>query len=592
MLTRPESFRPELLFSLTGRLLFIVLFNEVLIMLAFQLFGLNTLPEPAEAILDGVLLTVLSAIPIYFWIIVPVLRERRRTDEMLHLLAAAIQNATEAIIITDSKATIEYVNPAFSQITGYSKSEAIGNNPRMLQSGKQDKAFYIEMWRVLTTTGKWQGKVWNRRKNGEVYHEALNIRAIFDANGEVTHYLGTFSDTTEQDQMERMLLQAQKMDALGTLVGGVAHNFNNMIAGITGKTYLAERSTDDPKVLGFLREIDQISQRAADIVRQLLLFSREVHQEKQHVNLTTLFQSACRTARFGVPENIAFETRFCKEDLIAYADAAQLEQVLINLINNARDACMGQPNPRITVSLKRLSWESFTQRDKFKICASEIACLEVEDTGIGIPEAEIEHIFDPFYTTKEAGAGTGLGLSMSYGAIESHGGVIDVQSTVGKGTRFVVGIPIVNEELIPVMPETATEVVVSSSSADLLVMIVDDEEMIRSTLSQILQSLGYKVITATNGQEACDLFDQHGERISLVMTDRVMPKLDGERALEQMRRTRPELPAIIISGYSSEESDLDDITKLVSKPFRIAKISKVVSELLQKPAKTTPPVHR
>jgi len=583
MIRRPESFRPELIFALAGRLLLIILVVEVLIMLAFRTIGLDSLPDPAAAILDGLLLTVFSAPLCYYWILLPALAERRKADERIGLLAAAIHNSGEAIIMTDRDARIIYVNPAFSVITGYSSDEAIGQNPRLLQSGKQSKMFYVRMWESLTTTGRWQGKVWNKRKNGEIYHEALSVRAIRNPAGETTHYIGTFTDTTEQEQMERMLHHAQKMDALGTLVGGVAHNFNNLIAGITGKTYLAQRRTEDPDLLQQLRDIEQISDRASAIVKQLLMFSRHVEQEKQQVNLTMLFQSACRTARFGVPENIELITNFCNEDLFAYADAAQLEQVLINLINNARDACANQPKPRITVSLQRLSWESCDQKDKFKICASEIACLQVEDNGTGIPQEDIEHIFEPFYTTKEAGKGTGLGLAMSYGAVEAHGGIIDVQSTLGKGTIFMVGIPVLNET-IKASEIESTSMVVHASSEDQLVLVVDDEEIIRSTLSQILQSLGYEVVTAGDGEEACEIFAGIADRVALVVTDQIMPKMSGEQALEIMRRRRPDLPAVIISGYSPEDTSINDITRTISKPFRVAGVSQVVDELLKSPS--------
>jgi len=586
MIRRPESFRPELVFTLAGRLLLIILVVEVLIMLAFRVIGLDTLPDMAAAILDGLLLTVFSAPLCYYWILLPALRERRKADERIGLLAAAIHNSGEAIIMTDRDATIIYVNPAFTAITGYSSDEAIGQNPRLLQSGKQSKVFYSRMWESLITTGRWQGKVWNKRKSGEIYHESLHVRAIRDAAGVTTHFIGTFTDTTEQEQLERMLQHAQKMDALGTLVGGVAHNFNNLIAGIAGKTYLALRRTEDPELQTHLQDIEQISDRASAIVKQLLMFSRDVEHEKQHVNLTMLFQSACRTARLGVPENIELVTDFCREDLFAYADAAQIEQVLINLINNARDACANRPHPRIRVSLQRLSWESCNQKDKFKICASEIACLQVEDNGTGIAQEDIDHIFEPFYSTKEAGKGTGLGLAMSYGAVESHGGIIDVQSTLGVGTIFMVGIPILNEVTATEAKESG--VVVQATGKDQLVLVVDDEEIIRSTLSQILKSLGYQVVTAADGEEACQIFAGIADRVSLVVTDQIMPKMNGELALEKMRQRRPDLPAVIISGYSPEDTEINAITRSISKPFRVAGVSRVLNELLQSSTKKSP----
>jgi len=564
----------------------VVFTAEYAVMTLFNIFNIEALlSEELEAFADSSLLLLFSAAPVYFLIVKPVVRISKDYQDHLENLVEALEGAADAVIITDANGVIVYINKAFTDITGYSADEVLGHNPSMLQSGKQSEAFYKMMWRSLDTTGKWQGEIWNKRKNGEVYPEHLHIRSILDADAKVKFYIGIFSDITENKNREKVLRQSQKMEAVGTLVGGVAHNFNNMLAGIMGKSYLARKKSNEPETIQYLQDIDNISQDAALIVRQLLTFSHASIQQKKNTPIVPLLKEAAKTARLGIREDIEFMTDFTDEALMVYCDPVEIQQVFINMINNARDALSATQPRRISVIVEGKSWEGCPRNDLCLVCDAYVAHVVIEDTGSGISETDIEHIFDPFFTTKEVGKGTGLGLSMAKGAVESHGGNIHVSSTVGVGTRFEICLPLTN---MPAgqkdkVPEARVQEIVPASSGE-TILIIDDDEVVRTTLSQVFLSLGYHVLTAADGEAGVNAFHGHADMVSLVIADVAMPIMDGPTAIKEMRGIRPELPVIFITGYDRKKLSIDiqddDLARAIPKPFNVADLSNEVHRLL------------
>jgi len=513
---------------------------------------------------------------------------RRDAEANLRLADKIIQTAQESIMVTDKHGNIINVNPCFEQITGYSKAEVLGKNPNILQSGRQGSAFYKALWKILMETGVWQGTVWNKRKNGEIYAEKLTINAIYGEQHDVTHFVGVFTDITDQLELEEQLRQSQKMEAIGTLVGGIAHDFNNMLAGITGNLYLAKKKTEDqPEVTQKLDRIEHLSSEAAKMISQMLTFARKgvVQMEPLALN-TSLSTILDAVGKVMVPADIKLEFDMGSDALVVQADATQLQQVMINLLGNARDALKGCEDACIQIKL-----EPFEADEKFLLQhhimdATHFAHLVVTDNGAGIPDVNQQHIFEPFYTTKNTGEGTGLGLAMVYGAIQTHHGLIDVESTPGMGTSFHIYLPLLIEvEANPVLAVSETFIHGSGET----ILVVDDNEVVRCITAETLEEHGYHIYQACDGIDTLKLFEAHFNEIDLVILDIVMPGMNGGEVAKRIRLLRPDMPILFMTGYDkeqvfSEQGEMDRC-EIITKPFQFNALSQTLRELLNEFAK-------
>ena len=368
---------------------------------------------------------------------------RKKKEAMLHTLSTALEQAGESIVITDRNGVIAYVNPAFEKITGYNAQEAIGQTPRILKSGKQHPSFYEQMWHTITRGEVWHGKVEDKKKDGTLYPAMLTISPIVDEHGKITHFIGLHSDLSEQEALEQQFYQAQKMEAVGIMVGGIAHNFNNMLAGITGNIYMAKKSAaGDEKLSLKLSNIEELSFRSAEMIQQLLTFARKGIMRKQEISFSALLEETLSIlCAEQANHHIDLHRDISSDALMVEGDTSQLSQVIMNLIHNARDAVEHTTEPSITVRL-----EHYRPDDQFFATHPDLAHCEylhfsVEDNGSGIDQKEQQHIFEPFFTTKEPDKGTGLGLAMVYGSIQSHHGCIEFDSKRNGGTVFHVYLP-------------------------------------------------------------------------------------------------------------------------------------------------------
>lgn len=506
---------------------------------------------------------------------------RRRGEEDRAVLAMAVDQSAEAVVITDTQGTILYVNPAFERITGYSREETVGKNPRILRSGKQDESFYREMWGTLLRGEVWEGHFVNRKKDGSLYEEDATISPVRDPAGGIVSFVGVKRDVTRLLSLEKQVRMAQKMEAVGTLAGGIAHDFNNALTVIIGfGEMLKSRIAKDPKAASDLDEILHGAERASVLTRQLLTFARRQLIELVNLDLNQVVTDLEKLLRKVTREDIVVKTFPAAMPVTIRADRGQIEQVLMNLCLNARDAMPAGGQLIIETGVTSLEEEYLKQYPYMK--AGRYVVLSVSDTGIGMDEKIRERVFEPFFTTKGPDKGTGLGLAVVYGIVKQHNGFIHLYSEPGKGSTFRVYFPAV--DALPDPKMAAFHAVTLGGNETIL--LTEDEEPVRNMMEQTLKSYGYRVLVARDGEEAVDIFRLHEKEIAIAVLDVVMPKKGGKQAYDEMIATNPGLKVLFLSGYSAnaihESFVLLPGLPFLQKPFVPDVLARKVREVLDK----------
>jgi len=504
--------------------------------------------------------------------------ERKMAQARIEMLSQAITQSGEAVIITDAEGYIGFVNPSFTRISGYTENEAMGKTPNILKSGNQKPAFYKDMWAHLIRGEVWQGKVVNRKKSGEFYPAMLTISPVKNSRGEITNFIGLQQDLQSYEELEAQFHQAQKMEAIGTLVGGIAHNFNNDLAGITGNIYLAKRRiAADPAVVDKLEHAEKIAFSAAATIQQLLTFPRKGNVQMHPLSIAPFLKEAFKMHRATLPENIGLQLEMDDADMRIEGDINQLQQMLMNLITNAYDAVEHRDKPEITIRLDRYSADQGFIKQHEHAEAVEYARITISDNGCGISEEHIKHIFEPFYTTKEIGKGTGLGLAMVYGSVSMHGGAVEIASSPD-GTTVQVYLPQLLSERPSETPGTEGSIIHGHGET---ILLVDDNEMVLATGSELLKELGFRVLTAKNGFEAVETYHKHRHSVDMLILDVVMPGMGGIDALEKIREINPDVRVMFATGYDKLRTNAEDISELViSKPFSIKDLTRAIRQTL------------
>ncbi len=505
--------------------------------------------------------------------------QRKKLEETHIRLAAAVEQAAETVEITDPEGTIVYVNPSFETTTGYSREEVVGNNPRILKSGHHDVEFYKRMWDTIANGKIWTGHFINKKKDGTLFEEDVSISPVKDDLGKTVNYVAVKRDVTSEVSLQRQLLQAQKMEAIGTLAGGIAHDFNNILQVVLGysELLLTGKSGKDPDHAD-LQKINHAACSGADLVRNLLTFSRKVEPKPVPMDLNNQIRNVEKLLHRTIPRMIDIRLELAEDLKRINADPGQIEQIIMNFAVNARDA-MGEKGS-LTIRTEDVVLDEEYCRMNAEARPGDHVMLSVSDTGHGMDRETLQHIFEPFYTTKELGRGTGLGLAMVYGIVKQHDGHLTCYSEVGKGTTFRVYLPAILSE-----PEDVAESVVETPAFGTeTLLLVDDEEFVRDLGARILSRVGYKVLTATNGKEALDLFQREHTQISLVILDLIMPEMGGKECLRELRKIDPNVKVLIASGLSADSS-LTESSGLgargfVSKPFKMKELLRQVRKVL------------
>ncbi len=506
---------------------------------------------------------------------------RRRMEEDWTRLAMAVEQSAEAIVVTDRAGTILYVNPSFERITGYSRDEAVGKNPRILRSGKHGETFYREMWGALLRGEVWEGHFTNRKKDGTIYEEDATISPVRDPSGEIVSFVGVKRDVTRMASLEKQVRMAQKMESVGTLAGGVAHDFNNVLTGIIGfGEMLRLRVANDPKAVSEVDEILRGADRASVLTRQLLTFARRQVIDPVNLDLNAVVTGLVKLIRKVTRENIEVKTFLGEEVPTIRADQGQVEQILMNLSLNARDA-MPEGGQLVFCTEEVLVDGELLKKYPY-MKAGRYAVLSAGDTGIGMDEETRERIFEPFFTTKAPDKGTGLGLAVVYGIVKQHDGFIHVHSEPGTGTTFRVYFPAVDAPADARVPASRGIILGGNET----ILLAEDDDSVRGLTERILSSYGYRVLSASDGEEAVRMLRRHGKGIAMVVLDAVMPKMGGKEAYDEMVKTFPGMKALFLSGYSADAIHdafvLHAGVPFLQKPFGSSSLAKKVREVLDR----------
>jgi len=513
-------------------------------------------------------------------------REKLGLEAKVRKISEAVEQAGEAILITDHNGIIEYTNPSFSRTTGYSNYEAIGNTPAIIKSGNQDTSFYTEMWNEILGGNVWQGEVIERRKDGSFYPATLTISPVQDKAGEITNFIGIHEDLSGFKNLEEQFRRAQKLEAMGILVAGIAHDFNNVLAGLIGNLYLAKKKVKDiPDIFQKLQYVEKVSFDTSDVVRQMLNYSRNDDGELRNFSLTAFIKETLKLYEVSAPDGVSLGQRIGSDELIIRASTTQIQQVILNLLKNAYDAVRSTSDARVEIELEPYEiGEEFCRENDFSK-PGKYAHITICDNGTGIRESNLKHIFEPFFTTKEAENGTGLGLPMCKQIVESFHGTIMVDSEYGEGSAFHVYLPLASKEKGSSREKVFSAKDISKGNGE-SILVVEEHDWARNAFINILQDHGYIVHAAKSSKQALNIFTDPSRRVELILTDILMAGLNGCELVKKITDINSRVRVVFISGDKSE-SEITQFeglgeTPVLSKPFKAEELLNMVHHILNK----------
>ncbi len=509
------------------------------------------------------------------------LLQRNSSEEERNRLVTAVEQAAEAIIVTDCRGIIQFANPAFEHITGYRTEETLNRDIAFVLEDESDR-------KMFTANGdsadrqSWNGRTIQRKKDGSLFQVDNTISPVFDTAGNIVNFVSVQRDISHEIELETQLRQAQKMEAMGTLAGGIAHDFNNILSAILGYTELAMASMDeDCKNYSRLGEVIKAGVRASDLVKQILTFSRQTEHERKPMQLQPVVKEALKLLRGSLPTTIEIRQQIDTDCGTVLADPTRMHQIIMNLCTNAYHA-MNETGGILEV---KLSERHITEKEAaahIDLKSGQYACLTVSDNGCGMDSHTIDRIFEPYFTTKKTGKGTGLGLATVHGIVKSHDGAISVQSEPGKGSTFCIYLPVsLSRNETAAAAKDDHELPMGSEH----ILFVDDEEALVEMENSILQHLGYRVTAHTSSLDALRAFETSPESFDLVITDQTMPRMTGFELAQRLMKIRPDIPVILCSGFTEylTENQIKQagIREYIPKPIITRNLAATIREVLQ-----------
>jgi two-component system, cell cycle sensor histidine kinase and response regulator CckA len=511
--------------------------------------------------------------------------ELREVQELQRLQSAALESAANAVIITDTEGIIQSVNKAFTELTGYQKDEVIGKKTNILRSGKHDTPFYKNLWDTVRAGRVWSGEMINRRKDGTLYTEEMTVTPVYDSSGTITNFIAIKQDITHQKQLQNHLIQAQKMEGIGTLASGIAHDFNNILGIIVGYTSLIEKhSGNREKLIRGIEAINKAAHRGANLVQQILTFARKTDVTMSIVQVNNVITDLVRMLEDTFPKTITINMKLGQNIPALITNHSQIQQALLNLCVNARDAIQSSDKNEGTITVKTTVIPGPRLKTNYPDARSDkYISISVSDNGIGISEEVIGRVFEPFFTTKEKGKGTGLGLSVVYGIVNSYQGFVDIDSSPNAGTTVTVYLPV-----WPVSKDTGDHTSVGENhpvGGNETILLIEDESLLVDAIRMLLEDKGYNLLIARDGQTGIEFYHENRNTIDIVISDIGLPKIDGTEVYRQIKNINPGVKFILASGHiePATKSEMADagVNAFIRKPYSPEEILFAIRSVLE-----------
>jgi PAS domain S-box-containing protein len=575
------GYLPLRLLILTAGSLFLA---EALIMF-FILPNMPPMSRTIEAIFDGFILTALVFPMLYMFLFRPLMlhmSERKKAEKSIKLAYAELnqvfQTAAGGMRVIDKEYNMLRINETFAKLSGTNKNDANGKKCYEIFQSMHCHTPRCSMRRVLSGEERIEFESIRQRTDGIAVPCIVTATAFRDLDNTIIGIVEDFKDMAEYKKLEKQLIQAQKMEAIGQLAGGIAHDFNNILTAIIGYGNLLSAEIEREELKRYVVRILESAQRAANLTKSLLAFSRGQIITPRPENVNEIIHGVENLLVSLMGEDVECVTSLSDETLTVMADIGQIEQVLMNLATNARDAM--KASGKFVIRTDQVEIDKKFIKDHGYGSPGTYARITIEDTGHGIDEETKEKIFEPFFTTKEVGKGTGLGLSMVYGIIQQHEGYIDVQSELGKGAMFSIYLPIMTTHVEESLPGIAHVMKEGTET----VLVAEDDINVRELTKEILEGSGYKVLEATNGENALSVFNNSKDPINILLLDVIMPKKNGKEVYEAIRLKNQDIKAIFISGYDADliqkKGVIDEGVNFISKPVSPDELLSKVREVL------------
>ncbi len=505
--------------------------------------------------------------------------ERKSAEEALRLQAQIIDQIHDSVISTDLAGHITIWNKGAERLFGYAGEEAMGKHVSFIYPEDQYQFLQDTVIGPLKAAGSYEVELRNKKKSGEEFYVHLSLSVLRGSNGVVTGIIGYHMDITEHKKLEEQLRHSQKMEAIGQLAGGIAHDFNNILTAVIGYANLLQmRLGEGNQLRSYVDQIIASSERAANLTQSLLAFGRKQILDPKAITVNEIIKSMEKLLARLISEDIELKTQFSDKDLTVFADAAQMGQVLMNLVTNARDSM--PDGGKLTISTGLVQLDSvFVKRHAYGK-PGMYAMIAVSDSGVGMSEKTRQRVFEPFFTTKEVGKGTGLGLAIVYGIVKQHNGFVNVYSELGHGSTFKVYLPLIRSAYGEEKEKSLSPPVGGTE----MILIAEDDVEVRKLTKNVLEEFGYTVVEAVDGEDAISKFLKHKRKVDLVMLDVVMPRKNGKEVYQYVRKVRPDIKALFTSGYTAdvihEKGVLDEGLNFVSKPVAPTDLLRKLRDIL------------